>query len=480
MPWLAVAFVVLWALWAALFNTAQFGDNLEQFNWTHSLEWGYFKHPPMPTWLLGGLIHLFGPWRWWAVTLAALCAIATAALTWDIARQLLGVRAAAAALLLWSLQQCFAQRVQLYNHNTVLMLFIAAAVWSALRARRGGPAWWAATGLFAGAALLSKYQAAVPLAGLLATLAWTGQLKGGAQRRGLVLAVALALVAFAPHIVWVMHHNYTTLRYASQSFEPEGGGGHRLWVLGAFALNQLRMVFAALVTALVCGLLMRGRTVPQTASEAASAMPPTEVRAWMIGLLWGPLALLALLALAGGITLRNHWGVQTMQFLSLWLVWRWPRALSADPRRLVAVGLVMHLLSLALYAVQQRDPDAILSSRRMDTVYPAQRMADVAMAEWHKATHCPLHYVAGPSFQAGLVSLYSGGTAVVVEDSSESPWVDPAQMLKEGTLYVVEGDEPLPDGVTAVRTLPLAPPQRAASAVRTITFGIRPPQVPCR
>src|SRR5256885_10565865 len=24
-------------------------DNLEQLTWVHSLEWGYYKHPPLPT-----------------------------------------------------------------------------------------------------------------------------------------------------------------------------------------------------------------------------------------------------------------------------------------------------------------------------------------------------------------------------------------------------------------------------------------------
>ena len=31
-------------------------DNVEQLVWSHSLEWGYHKHPPLPTWLLALLI----------------------------------------------------------------------------------------------------------------------------------------------------------------------------------------------------------------------------------------------------------------------------------------------------------------------------------------------------------------------------------------------------------------------------------------
>ena len=26
-------------------------DNIEQLIWVRSLEWGYYKHPPLPTWM---------------------------------------------------------------------------------------------------------------------------------------------------------------------------------------------------------------------------------------------------------------------------------------------------------------------------------------------------------------------------------------------------------------------------------------------
>jgi len=480
-PWAAAISVMLWALWAVAFNTAQFGDNLEQFNWSHSLEWGYYKHPPMPTWLLGSAIHLFGHSRWWAIVLAAACALGTAVLTGSIAKQLLGARAAAAVLLLWSLQLCFSARVQLYNHNTVLVLFIAATVWCALRTQRGGAGWWIATGACAGAALLSKYQALVPLGGLLLALAWSGRLRTPAQRTGLALAVLVALMMFAPHVTWVANHDFTTLRYASESFDPEGPE-HRLMVLLSFIANQVRMVFPALAAALICWLLarrQRGSAAP-VAPQAPAGLPLREVRIWLFGLIWGPFLALVVLDLAGGVTLRNHWGVQTMQFVTLWMAWRWQRFLVGDLRRLIVVAFVVQCMGLGFYAVQQRDPDAILSTRRMDTVYPAQRMADAAMKVWRDTTSCPLRYVAGPSFQAGLVSLYSGGTAAVFEGATESPWIDPLDMRRLGALYVVEGEQALPHGIAPALRFSLAPDEKTGRKARSITIGVQPPEQPCR
>jgi 4-amino-4-deoxy-L-arabinose transferase-like glycosyltransferase len=167
---IGAAIVVLWALWAAAFNTAQFGDNIEQFNWAQSLELGYHKHPPLPSLALGLVIRLFGPSVYWAYALATLCLLGTVWFTWLIGRELVGERLSAAAVLLWGLNLSFSHRVQLYNHNTVLVLCIAAAVWCAMQATRNGRSklgWWAATGLVAGAGVLSKYQALVPLGGLV-------------------------------------------------------------------------------------------------------------------------------------------------------------------------------------------------------------------------------------------------------------------------------------------------------------------------
>ena len=134
----ALGVVIVWALWAAYFNTAQFGDNIEQFNWAQSLELGYHKHPPLPSWLLGSVIKLFGPSVYWAYVLATLCLLGTAIFTWLIGRELVGERVAAAAVVLWGLNMTFSQRVQLYNHNTVLVLWFAASAWCPQAALKPG------------------------------------------------------------------------------------------------------------------------------------------------------------------------------------------------------------------------------------------------------------------------------------------------------------------------------------------------------
>ena len=478
-PWHAVlvsaAIVVLWALWAAAFNTAQFGDNIEQFNWAQSLELGYHKHPPLPSLVLGLVIKLFGPSVYWAYALATLCLLGTLAFTWLIGRELLGERLAAAAVVLWGLNLSFSQRVQLYNHNTVLVLCIAAAVWFAMRATRGHWLWWIATGAVAGAAMLSKYQALVPLGGLLLALVLTGRLKRPAQWGGFALAAATMLAVFAPHAAWVVQNDFSTLRYAADAVESASLWTRLRFVI-AFAANQIRLAFPPLVAIGICWVwMLRARGDRPEASDA-TVVP--EFGRWMFGLVWATLLVLLAMALLGGVSLRNHWGVQALQFFPLWIAVVWDRRIAIDLAKLVCAALAVQALSLTLYAVEHRDPNAVLSSRRIDTAYPGRRLARTAVAHWATATRCPLHYVEGSVFDAGLVSLYSGGKVQVFDSDRATPWVRAEDLQRDGALFVLDEGDAVPAGVTNLMLFDLVP-NRVGLAGKTLTLGVRLPAQPC-
>ena len=297
---LALTLIAVWAGWAAVFNTAQFGDNIEQFNWAQSLELGYHKHPPLPSWLLGAVVHVAGPSIYWAYGLAASCLIGAATFIWLLGRELIGATAASAATLLWGLNMTFAQRAQLYNHNTVLVLFIAATAWCAWRASHaashGRFIGWALTGALATGATLAKYQALVPLAGIAVALLTSGRLATRANQAGLTLAVATLLVLFAPHAAWVAEHDYSTLRYASEAVS-ESNFPQRLGFILSFVANQVRLWSPALLALLLVGIANRYFPAPTSASLAAPQSDASEsMSRWMLGLLWFGLAVLVVMA----------------------------------------------------------------------------------------------------------------------------------------------------------------------------------------
>jgi len=452
----------------AKINTAQWGDHFEQFVWAHSFEWGYHKHPPLPTWLLASAIWLFGPSPYWAYTLAALCTAGTALFTYGIAWRLIGAPLTALAMLLWGLQQAFSARAQLFNHNTVMMLAVSGTVWCVLQAVDGRQrAWWIASGVGAGLAMLSKYQSVVPLAGIVVALLLSGELKTRAARVGLMLAAGVAALVFAPHVAWMLHNDFTTLRYAAQDGLPMSWSDRGLNVAG-FLLQQLRLLFPALLFAL---LLWLWPGLRQRHGESVADEQLQRRRAWCVGLILFPLTITLLTCPAFGLKLQNHWGYQCLQFISLWLAWRLRAVLQRGAQAIAVMALLVHALSMTVAAkpswTSERAP-----GRRVDGQYPARRLAAAVQADWHSLTACSLDIVVGPSFEAGMVSVYAPQPPKVLEggDFKKSPWVQPDELRRRGAVYVATEPADLPKQGVLFDSMPV----NAAGAQR-LYWTIVPP-----
>ena len=468
--WLSLALVATWVTLGASVNTAQWGDHFEQFVWAHGVEWGYYKHPPLPTWLLAAAINVFGPSPYWAYVLAGLCTAGTAGFTYAIARRLLGAPLAALALLLWGLQQAFSTRAQLFNHNTVMMLAVSAAAWCVLRALQSPlRRWWVAAGVAAGLAMLSKYQSVVPLAGIVVALMLAGELASRRTRWGIVLAAAVAALVFAPHLLWMLQHDFTTLRYAAQEGPPLSWAERAFSVVG-FLAQQVRLLFPSLLFALLLWLLPGLRKQP--GSDADDAGAPRR-RAWFIGLIVFPLVVTLLTCPTFGLKLQNHWGYQCLQFVALWLAWRLRGVLQRAPRTIVMLALLVQALSMAVAAkpswTRETQP-----GRRVDGQYPARQLAAAVQADWHAVTECPLRVVVGPSFEAGMVSVYAPRPPKVLEggDFRKSPWVHPEELQRDGAVYVASEPSQLPSHAVRVGSLPVG----AAADGARVYWSVVPPQ----
>lgn len=436
---LAVCMLALWVGFAAWSNTAPWGDHVEQFGWAHSLEWGYHKHPPLPTWMLAATIALAGPSADWPYALAAVCGCGTAILTYLIARRLIGVQLAPLAILLWGLQQAFSLRAQLFNHNTVMILAVAATALAVLRAcdpdaRRRH---WVLAGGLAGLAVLSKYQALLPLGGIAAAALLDRGREAPARAetlRGLALASGVALLVFSPHLLWMVRHDLSTVRYAAQAGQVLPWSSRGLSVL-SFLAQQLRLLAPALVLALGLWLVMRRRSARagQTALESSRHR---RARIWLFGLVVVPLVGTLVVCPLFGLKLQNHWGYQSLQFVALGLAWRL-RGLPRPGGATLALAVSAIHFTLMIFAFLPRDAAAEVE-RRVDVRYPARSLAGAVRRDWRSATDCPLRLIVGPSFEAGLVSVYTPGWPAVLEDGDykRSPWIRPEDLQRQGAVYL--------------------------------------------
>lgn len=451
--WAAPAFttagVALWVLLAGATSLGQFADNVEQFVWASSLETSYWKHPPLPSWLLWAVIRLFGFWTGWTYVLSAACFCGAAFFMWRIAHRIAGARVAAVAVLLQGLHLGFSQRAELYNHNTVLLLFSAATVWAVLRAlEQHRLTAWLLAGAAAGLALLAKYQAVVILSGIFIALAMAGEMKDRRVRCGCAWAMVAALLVLAPHLAGLLGRPHSPLGYALSRMHLESWTA-LLSSSAAYLVSQLRfhlpMLAAIALVALTAGV-RPARAAPVT----GGSMPPIKRRAWLVGLVLWPLLFVTLTPLWSGMPLQAQWGLPALQFfvivLALKVAQAWPQLSTAALGRAV---VCVQLLSAIVFVGSPLPPD-----RRVDTAYPAQDLANTVLRDWQASTNCPLRFVVGPSFEAGLVSMYSGTYAKVLEDGdyAKSPWIDAREMQWDGFVVMQHRGGPLPEESRPVKT----------------------------
>ncbi len=471
--------ITLWIAFSATINSSQFGDNIEQFNWAHGPQWGYWKHPPLPTLMMAGMIALFGNSVYWAYCLSALCFMGTAFFTWKIAVKLLGAHAAAVTVILLSLHMGFSWRAQIYNHNTVMLLLISAIVWNSFLAAESKSLWrWVLTGVLSGLALLTKYQAVVPLLGILFALQRAGALKQKHNLVGIGLVVLTASAVFSPHLSWLIANDFPTVRYAQHSAQNLDAVG-RLKSLVSFIATQIRFYLPALLTlGLVIGYFkFRNRAGYTDRIDLRSPL----LSAWMWGLIGFPAIFVGLMALVAGVHLEGHWGLQTFQFACVLLVWRckpWIERISLL-HFLIAAALV-HGLMLGFYNMSTASTGARASLKSGDRVYPAAAVAEQATLDWQKVTQCPLKYVVGPAFEGGLIALYSGKFPAVQEegDPAKSPWIKPSELDAHGAIQVWIRPDQAPAGVTADGAMTV-PGRGHESVPQKVYWHVLAPKLAC-
>jgi hypothetical protein len=175
---------------------------------------GYVDQPPLSIWILGLVRAVLGESLIAVRLVSALAGAATVFLTGRIARELGGGRyAQALAALAVLVAPVFLGTDHHYSMNTFDTLLWTLAAFLTLRALASeSPRDWLLLGVVLGLGLLDKISVMWLIAGLGAGILVSS------QRRALLTpwpwcAIGIALVMFAPNIVWQVTHGWPTLEF---------------------------------------------------------------------------------------------------------------------------------------------------------------------------------------------------------------------------------------------------------------------------
>jgi len=262
----------------------------------------YFDHPLASWWLELGSRWLFGNAAPMVVRLPfVLLSALSSGLLYALTSRLYGARAGFWAVAAFSVSPVFSLAFGCWvlpdGPLDAALLAAAYAMSRALgiaEAETGPePGWWGLAGLSAGLALLSKYNAALSLAGAVLFLLTDRRSRRELRTFWPCGAGLLAAAMFLPVILWNANHGW-------QSFHYQGGraAGLRLhWsaplsIWGGEALFVLPWLWVQMVVLLI-GALRRG---------------PADRRGWLLAMLgFIPVVLFAVIGIWSSTRILYHW-----------------------------------------------------------------------------------------------------------------------------------------------------------------------------
>ncbi len=447
-------FAAVWLTNLSLTSLSPPTDNIEQLTWVNSLQWGYYKQPPLPTWLFWLPVWIFGERAETSYLAGAAVTLAAIGLLWRLLVQLRGRRYATLALLAVLCVTYYNQRLSYYNHETVLMLFVtasAALCWRAYTTRH--LRWWAALGVALGLGALTKYQVAVTIASLVVFWVQQRSWRDGLHRCGLLLSALVALLLFVPHLRWLDRHDFGPVTYAMASslgvhLDAASRAAMALHWLADQLLN--RALPAWLLLAAAFYRLRRGGAAPLLPTPTATAIGSKQDASRALLLCWGlvPLAFMPLTAIAAGSDLPLHWGTPFLLFAI-------PAAmeLSASRARWSRVSLqpalkwFLVIQALLLFQNYLASPlgGGLLPRkcwRRFDSAKLARLVESQDRAALAGKEIC---VISGPATIAGALALQMPGHPQVLIDGRYdiSPWVRTEQPEHCAVLELHNGPAPV-------------------------------------
>jgi len=458
-------YLIAWTLLAAFLPLSMDLDSIEQVIWSRTWQWGYYKHPPMPSLLLYILNHLIGKPSIGLTVFAAQSGNVVALIyVWLLARRLLPRQLAITAVLITSLIAYHNFRAFAFNHNTVSLPFTAAALYYFYCAIRQPERllMWLLVGVAGGLAMLTKYSAILVLASFVIYVLWERLWKNPLVIRGLLVSIVAFTLVFSPNIVWLLDHDWLPFTYLDKQLTTSGG---RLKLLGNFFANQgIRWWY----TLLAVWLLTRisPHNVAVTIDEANK-----DDRRFLLFMQFTPLFLATLPLLINGNSLNSNWvsafflpaGILLVHYL--FRQYDEAQLLKNTSRLVWGIQLVILLIFFGGAVVYPS-----MTGRSARTNYPSQQLADTVSAIWHEHQQQPLTIVIADNWLGGNVLLHTRPEPMVLIDNEDitSPWLNRDDVAACGALVLTSiADKAMPIYADLFK-------QASATGAFTLNWGYAP------
>ena len=417
-------------------------DNIEQLVWMRSMEWGYFKHPPLTTWLMWPFVQIFGWNKWASYLLGASCTIASLGIFWNILRQAKGPHFAGVALLIAMCITYYNGSLFAYNHNISLTLLVAITAWIWWKLiQEVSLTWWLALGIITAFGMLTKYQYALTLFVGAYLFIKYGMWKIKKNYFYIAIAGLLTIVILTPHLIWLSDQKAGPLQYAASVLSKPYPFLQRMeqvfyWLIDIF-FNR------CLAAMILLGFIFFYTRKNKNTEEEKNNISVQFILAWGLT----PILLMAMMGGISGNYLPTRWGTA----FAMWMIPLLMLSLSIQENKLteqhvikkITISFVIIQIMLIFLSLQTSIYGFFPSKNPKKIPFPYEQMHTEMLHVIHSLTDCPIDVISGPIGQSGALAIaFNNHPKVLIEgDLDKSPWIKPNELARSMTLNLWDPDQ---------------------------------------
>ncbi len=427
-----LAYFIIWSVAPIFLASSVPFDVGEGINWGHEWQWGYYKHPPLSSWVLYSFYKIFG--HIGPYLLSQLCVVITLALVYKLGKQIWSASTALLGSMLTLAVVYYTYPSLEFNHNVAQFPIWAGlylAFYQALTRNRVKD--WLLLGVLGGLGMVTKYSVIFLLIPMSVYLLLPKQWPLLKQPQPWIAALTM-LALFAPHFYWLMLNDWLPLTYANGRSHDVGETAndiarHFSWL--SFITAQFLVHIPLLL------MLVFNRKRLFGVREYKQHLPAGASLLWYLWL--APIVLLIILSLIFGIGLRDMWGMPMWALSGLlaasFILPSRQALMTTKLRKALVFWLTLVTLLMIVY-ISFGDKIRHKPSRMQ---WPEQALALQAQDTWQSVSNCALDSVSGDRWLGSLVAMNNGFPSQMISGlASHSPWMNAARLQQYGTLVIWE------------------------------------------
>jgi 4-amino-4-deoxy-L-arabinose transferase-like glycosyltransferase len=415
-------------------------DVVEWVAWGYQWQLGSQKHPPFAAWLAAAFHNLTPNSLIGVYVLSYLTIAFTLWCVWRLAQDILTPRLALISALCLEGYLMFSFEGADYSNTLVLCATWMATILSLQQAlQTNALRWWLLLGVSVGLSALTKYQAMLLIAPLIAFAIVEPRARVIWRSKEVYIAAGIALLIFLPHLIWMQSTNFITVQFALDRAAGYQRWYDRLRFPAVFLFDQSLRIIPVL--AILAPLTFAG-------GGKVAAGDPGQLRFLGFAFL-GPIVLLLAISFLFGLRLLDVWGIPFWILLGVFLL-AWGKAGAPDASRLKRVGAVamtVVVIMSTIFGVRSFWP-AALRGRPLREHYPGALIARNVTAAYRAAYGTEPAIIGGGAWVADNIVCYSKPVPTLyaspgldfVVDESYALWTSDEDLRKRGGVLVWEAD----------------------------------------